>query len=197
MLYTKIKSVNSNFAGDMHSTLWLYRWVFITRMMGSVRLWRITDRECFTNKWPQLRMERFSQARFSLQVRLVNDQMIGSNSFHFSERQKATEIYLKILKLQISTPTCLATLHLTWPLQKYHPKIPRSSQIPRLVSSTCLLGYWSPWDEVGGAGWCPGSQDRSRSRFRGFFPSKKRLLPMGSPEKKTSCLVQDGPRKKL
>ena len=198
MLYTKIKSVNSNFAGDMHSTLWLYRWVFITRMMGSVRLWRITDRECFTNKWPQLRMERFSQARFSLQVRLVNDQMIGSNSFHFSERQKATEIYLKILKLQISTPTCLATLHLTWPLQKYHPKIPRSSQIPRLVSSTCLLGYWSPWDEVGGAGWCPGSQDRSRSRFGDFFhPKKGCFLWAVLKKKQPSCLVQDGPRKKL
>lgn len=113
-------------------------------------------------------MEPFSQARFSLHVRLVND-WIKLTSILKKKGKKQTEIYLKILKLQISTPTCST-----------------KNTIPRFQDHKSQ--GWFPvrvyWD-TGRLGMKLAEQDgvlvvRTRSRFRhfrGFFPSKKRLLP--------------------
>eukprot|EP00434_Breviolum_minutum_P038935 symbB.v1.2.034550.t1/scaffold4468.1/size39341/4 len=64
--------------------------------------------------------------------------------------------------------TVMVTLWYSTPQDVVHfeaqlerPKLSNSDS-EMLVSSTCLLGYWSPWDEVGGAGWCPGSQENSK-----------------------------------
>jgi len=102
---------------------------------------------------------------------------LDQTHFHFEEeRQKANG--------NLSEDPKITDIHTYLLYKKYHPKIPRS-QIPRLVSSTCLLGYWSPWDEVGGAGWCPGSQDpKSFPSFSGIFSIQKKVTSQKAVLKK-------------